>query len=204
MSEGGVIEFVTLNEHPEYEILNDFPYTIRRKDNKYVVKESINNCGYVSVCMNGKPNILKHQIIAKQFIDNPNNLPFIDHLNHDRADYHLSNLRWCSAKDNNRNVSTKNGVEYIFIDNIPDESIAITHYDIRNERRFFEEKKYFYYKGETDEDIFYERITDNIYRIMHINLTKGKYKIINTRDINNKLTAITIRIFKYQYGIKNN
>ena len=67
---------------------------------------------------------------------------------------------------------------------------------------FLKKKKYFYYKGEADEDIFYERITDNIYRIMHINLTKGKYKIINTRDINNKLTAITIRIFKYQYGIK--
>lgn len=32
-----VIEFVTINEYPDYEILNDFPFTIRRKDNKLKV-----------------------------------------------------------------------------------------------------------------------------------------------------------------------
>lgn len=55
-----VIDFVTIKDYTDYEILNDFPFTIRKKDNKHIVKESINNCGYVSVCMNGKPNILKH------------------------------------------------------------------------------------------------------------------------------------------------
>lgn len=50
--------------------------------------------------------------------------------------------------------------------------------------------------------IFFMKEKLIMFRIMHVNLTKGKQKIINTRDINNKLTAITIIIFKYQYGVE--
>ncbi|KAK8853531.1 hypothetical protein M9Y10_017092 [Tritrichomonas musculus] len=129
-----VIEFVTINEHPDYEILNDYPYTIKRKDNHYVVSEYIDkSTGYVRLHLNRKP-YQKHQIIAKQFIPNPNNLPFVDHISRDRTDHHLSNLRWVSAKENSINVSSRNGVEYVFVDNIPDDSIVITHYDVNNKR----------------------------------------------------------------------
>ncbi|KAK8892345.1 hypothetical protein M9Y10_029571 [Tritrichomonas musculus] len=202
MTEEQVIEFVTINEHPDYEILNQYPYTIRRKDNHYVVKECINksNC-YVSVNINSN-KINKHQIIAKQFIPNPNNLPFVDHISRDRTDYHLSNLRWVSAKENSINVSSRNEVEYVFVDNIPDDAIVITHYDVNNKRRYFEENKYYYYYNEeTKEDVFYQRITDNVYKIMHINIKKGGYKVIRTTDINNKKTTLYIRSFKYQYDL---
>ena len=36
----------------DYEIYNEFPFYIRRKDNKRVVKESIGNNGYVRVHLN--------------------------------------------------------------------------------------------------------------------------------------------------------
>ena len=202
MTEEQAIEFVTINEYPDYEILNDFPYTIRRKDNHYVVKECINKInGYASVCINSN-KINKHQIIAKQFLPNPNNLPQVDHLNKDRSDYHLSNLRWVSVRENMRNKSSNNGVSYEFIDNIPDEAIVITHYDLKKERRVFAEKEYYYYYNEeTEEDIFYQRITDEVYRIMYINTAKGGRKFIVTRDINNKKTTFYIHIFKQQYGL---
>ena len=203
MSEGGVIDFVTINEYPDYEILNDFPFTIRRKDNKHIVKESINNCGYVSVCMNGN-KINKHQIIAKQFLynDDPEHKIYVDHISRDRTDYHLSNLRWCTASENMRNASSRHGVEYVFVDNIPDDSIVITHYVVKNERRYFEENKYYYYYNEeTEEDVFYQKITDNVYRIMYINTVKGGRKFIHTRDINNKSTTFYIHTFKYQYDL---
>ncbi len=137
MTEEQVIDFVTLKDFEnEYEILNQYPYTIRRKKDHYVVKESINKSnGYVQVNLSGKP-YQKHRIIAKQFIPNPNDLPFIDHISRDRTDYHLSNLRWVSASENNRNASGRHGVSYEFIDNIPDEAIVITHYDLKNERSF--------------------------------------------------------------------
>ena len=202
MTEEQVIDFVTLNEYPDYEILNDFPYTIRRKDNHYVVKECINKSdGYVSVNINGN-KINKHQIIAKQFLPNPNNLPQVDHLNKDRSDYHLSNLRWVSVRENMRNKSSNNGVSYEFIDNIPDEAIVITHYDLKKERRVFAEKEYYYYYNEeTEEDIFYQRITDEVYRIMYINTAKGGRKFIVTRDVNHTKTTFYIHTFKQQYGL---
>ncbi|KAK8858356.1 hypothetical protein M9Y10_013459 [Tritrichomonas musculus] len=202
--ENQVIEFVTINEYPDYEILNQYPFTIRRKDNKYVVTERINkNNGYVSVNINSN-KINKHQIIAKQFLynDDPEHKIYVDHISRNRADYHLSNLRWCTASENIRNASSRNGVEYVFVDNIPNDSIVITHYDVNNKRRYFEENKYYYYYNEeTEEDVFYQRITDNVYRIMYINTAKGGRKCIMTRDINNKKTTLYIRSFKYQYDL---
>ncbi|KAK8888532.1 hypothetical protein M9Y10_039612 [Tritrichomonas musculus] len=199
-----VIEFVTINEHPEYEILNDYPYTIRRKDNHYVVKECINKSnGYVSVNINGN-KINKHQIIAKQFLynDDPEHKIYVDHISRNKTDYHLSNLRWCTASENMRNASSRHGVEYVFVDNIPDDSIVITHYVVKNERRYFEENEYYYYYNEeTEEDVFYQRITDNVYRIMHINITKWGQKCISTVDINHRKTTLYIRSFKYQYDL---
>ena len=145
----------------------------------------------------------KHRIIANQFIPNPNNLPFVDHISRDKTDYHLSNLRWASASENSINVSSRNRVEYVFVDNIPNDAIVITYYDVKNERRYFEENKcYYYYNEETEEDIFYQRITDNVYRIMHINTVKGGYKVIRTTDINNKEITLYIRSFKYQYNLE--
>ncbi len=203
MTEEQVIDFVTLKDFEnEYEILNQYPYTIRRKKDHYVVKESINKSnGYVQVNLSGKP-YQKHRIIAKQFIPNPNDLPFIDHISRDRTDYHLSNLRWVSASENNSNASGRHGVSYEFIDNIPDEAIVITHYDLKKERRVFAEKEYYYYYNEeTEEDIFYQRITDDVYRVMHINTAKSGRKFIATRDINNKQTTFYIHTFKQQYGL---
>ena len=113
-----VIEFIPLSQYPDYEILSQYPFTIRRKDNHYEIKERINksNC-YPSVCINGN-KINKHQIIAQQFIPNPDNLKFIDHINKDRTDYHLENLRWCTLSDNNKNATSRNGVKYVFLNEI--------------------------------------------------------------------------------------
>ena len=197
------IEFVPLDDYIDYEILSQYPFTIRRKDNHYVVKETINiNNGYPSVHINGN-KINKHQIIAKQFIPNPNNFKYIDHINKDRTDYHLENLRWCTLSDNNKNTSSRNGVKYEFVDNIPDDSIMITHYQMTKECREFNDKEYYYYYNEeTDEDIFYQRITDEVYRIMHINVAKGGRKFIMTRDINRKKTPLYIHSFKFQYCLE--
>ena len=196
------IEFVSLAQYPDYEILNAHPFTIRRKDNHYEIKESISKKnGYPSVNINGN-KINKHQIIAQQFIPNPDNLKFIDHKNKDRTDYHLENLRWCTSSDNNKNVTSRNGIVYEFVDDIPDEAIEITHYNMTKERREFNDKEYYYYFDEENNvDIFYQRITDDIYRVMYINTTKSGRKLIMTRDVNRKKTPLYIHTFKHQYGL---
>ena len=48
---------------------------------------------------------LKHVLIARQFIpnDDPKNKIEVDHINRNRADYHLSNLRWVTPTASNYN-----------------------------------------------------------------------------------------------------
>ena len=63
--------------------------------------------GYNQVCIGHKPRktVLVHRLVAKAFIPNPDNLPFIDHKDRDRGNNNVDNLRWCTRRDNNCNKS---------------------------------------------------------------------------------------------------
>jgi hypothetical protein len=48
-----------------------------------------------------------HHLLAVAFIPNPENLPCVDHIDRDRTNNALSNLRWASYQQNNTNVVRK-------------------------------------------------------------------------------------------------
>ena len=194
-------EFVPLLNHDDYEILNEYPFTIRRKKDHYEISESLNGKGYVNVKLNRK-NYLKHRLIAEQFLPNPLNLPCIDHVNHDRTDNHLSNLRWISSSDNQFNKSSHNGVIYEFVDEISEYSIMITDYKTRNGIRYFPRDKYYYYFDEdNNEDIFYMKVDEDMYRVMHINILNNGSQVISCIDINHQKVNVCINRFKKQYDL---
>ena len=197
-----IAEFVTLIDHEDYEMLTTYPHTIRRKTDHYIVSETKrNDNNYLIVKLNGK-TYSKHRLIATQFIDNPNNFTDVDHINHDRTDNRIENLRWVSHSDNNFNKSSNKGVQYEFIDDIPDEAIKVLFYKTRTERREFEENKYYYYHdNETNQDIFYGKITDKLYRIMHINTNKRNNMFVAMRDNHNKQVSVVIKRFKQQHSL---
>ena len=199
------IEFVNLINHPNYEILNIYPYTIRRKSNHHELKPTLDSKGYYSVTLHdadGRHKCSIHRLIALQFIPNPDNLPEVDHDNHIRTDNRIENLYWKSASDNNFNKSSHKGVQYEFIDNIPNKAIVIDHYDTKNGRRLFTKGRYYYYRNnETNEDIFYAKVSDNLYRIMYINESKTGKKYIHVNDINKVSISMRIERFKYQYDL---
>ena len=66
--------------------------------------------GYLRVClsMNGKQyNRTVHRMVALAFLDNPENLPQINHVNEDKSDNRVCNLEWCTCEYNN-NYGTRN------------------------------------------------------------------------------------------------
>ena len=203
-SEGQIVEFVPLlNFEEDYEILNDYPFTIRKKSNKRVLKESVHSQGYIQVHLNGKTYLL-HRLIALQFLPNPDtiNNDVIDHINHNRADNHLSNLRWCSSTENSRNKSSNKGIQAIYTDDIPDDVMLVDFYDTRTERRVFDEGKYYYWFDETNnEDVFYAKITDDIYKILHINRNKQGNEYVSMMDVNKRPVSIMINRFKQQHDL---
>ena len=48
-----------------------------------------------------------HRLVAETFIPNPDNKPEVDHINTDRCDNDVNNLRWVTRKENHNNPITK-------------------------------------------------------------------------------------------------
>ena len=61
--------------------------------------------------MTHKNNYSIHRLLAISFIDNPNNYPYVNHIDGNSSNYNINNLEWCTQKYNiyhSRNIS-KNG-----------------------------------------------------------------------------------------------
>jgi hypothetical protein len=67
--------------------------------------------GYHSVefkAQDRKERILVHRLVAREFIPNPENLPFVMHLDDNRTNNVLVNLRWGTCQDNTDDKVSKN------------------------------------------------------------------------------------------------
>lgn len=57
-----------------------------------------------------------HSLVAIAFVPNPNNCPVIDHINRNKHDNRVENLRWASYSENNLNrtfIPGKSGEHHI-------------------------------------------------------------------------------------------
>lgn len=77
------------------------------------LKPILKSNGYFVVSISQR-QVHVHRLVAEAFIDNPDNKPCIDHINTITTDNRVSNLRWCTPKENLLNpISHKRRLESV-------------------------------------------------------------------------------------------
>jgi len=68
-----------------------------------VLKQNDNGQGYLQVmlCINGSNKTERvHRLVALTFIDNPGNLPKVNHIDANKRNNTIENLEWCTQQEN--------------------------------------------------------------------------------------------------------
>lgn len=91
-----------LSDYPDYFITSDGVVISRKYKKERILKQQDVN-GYKRIRIYGK-NIGVHRLVGIAYIENPEQKPFINHLNGDKHDNRAENLEWCTPAENNRHA----------------------------------------------------------------------------------------------------
>lgn len=88
-------------EHKKWNNLNN-SYSTYREKLLFICYNNSKRYGRIAITyLDGtRPIESIHRLVAKSFIENPNNLPQINHKDGNKTNNHYSNLEWCTQSDN--------------------------------------------------------------------------------------------------------
>lgn len=181
----------TLKQFDDYEINSEFPYDIRKKGKINVLKGDYNSCGYKRVYIHNKPYLF-HRLVANQFVhnDDPQNKTQVDHIDHNKSNNRINNLRWCTRSENNMNRSGCRGYIWEEVETLPDDAFELTEYggyDIED----------YYYSSSTDTFYLFNGVK---YRKL-IKCLKNNSYFVYVRTVENKYISVYLSKFKKIYNI---
>ena len=176
----------------DYEICDVFPYNIRRMRSTRNITISVDANGYLYCRLNNK-KYSHHRIVALQFIENddPDNKTDVDHIDRVKTNNSITNLRWVTSSQNQRNRSNTRGRVIEYFDNLPDDAIAVRKYG-----------------SHTVENHYYSRTADsfycydpelNQYRKLCVSINNNGCEYVRARNVDGKQFGITINKFKNEY-----
>ena len=129
-----------------------------------ILKPGMDSHGYlfVNLCKDGEKSTKSiHRLVANAFILNLTDLPCVDHKDRHSLNNHLSNLRWCTRKENDQNRSKRKNTSSVYKGVHFDKSnnkwrVYIKHNDQR--------KNLGYYVDESEAGRAYDRKASEIFR----------------------------------------
>ena len=162
----------------DYEVETEPPHRIRRKRDGLMLKTTPHKrSGYVDVHLNGH-TYRYHRILAKHFIPNPENLQEVDHIDRDKTNNALDNLRWVNRTENNSNRSKFTRQKREFLDHAPNDIAEIRTF---NDVEYDENRYFFCYEN----DRVVLRVNDHKWQWLAQTPHNG-YLRMKMRDINGR------------------
>lgn len=113
--------------------------TFINKKNKYLMLDLWENNKSIKVPL--------HRLIAESFIPNPENKPCVDHIDGNRQNNSIENLRWATYSENNSRFKTIG---------VRSEKIKVTHYGEQRKKRGGGHEKWL----DIDNIMIFDRVTD--------------------------------------------
>jgi hypothetical protein len=164
------------------------------KNKETGISPTINVCkltGYFQFTIKST-NYKLHRVIALQFVPNPdpNRFTVVDHIDRNKQNNTIANLRWVTQSFNCKNLSSYSNQKYDWLDMLPEDLVQIQRYHRYNFENLF------YAQGN-----FYVQV-GNHYRKLEVK-THGSRSGVNAQDDGGKNIWLYLSKIKRAYHLPN-